>query len=629
MTCNTYDSPSTKFSTMAITAEQAAAAFEGFDTILAKEADPALKYTTSVLVNGIITINQITTSLKAQPRYLERYSQLYARLEAGAITLSEFADFLDKFAYTEAQVIYIGDNYTTPLPITTEIYLDNLNTYYTQSFGTSITGGLCSLFSGILGSLSQLFSAFNSIKELIAELSSIKDLLHKLVDSIKEKMLKMLDNFKQMVASFGNMVKQFGEKIRKVAEFFSDLNMQKIKDKITSLIQGIASKFAELTPEVISYLLFRFCQLTNVIEQFMQAPMNGLRDSVLKYQQGLSILTNMSNGARLNAVLAGAFRMSDNDRNTMRTNAGALTNSNSSLPSAAPGSTAQPQKYYTRPFSEQEIAWANEIKSAKKDDIRSGNYGARQYLDFAGCVDDEPDERAYSMLSVDILIIAIRIGQKFGKRLYINCGYRSPETNARLYEADPLNVAKDSYHISGLAMDISMTKNGIGNTVTEREDFIQLASQEGAGGIGTYPTFIHIDVGPRRKWRSSKLLLIDPLAHWNTLLKHEADELRNGATTTEPPTADRIDGYDSSEITVEFLVPGTGKTLEEIVAQPISISKNINGVSYSIARGVYSTGQEFYMIYNPVTRRRLEGGNRSIFDDFETAKEALYRLSDK
>ena len=529
MTCNTYHSPSTKFSTLAITPEQATAAFEGFDTILAREADPALKYTTEVLVNGITTINQITSDLKTQ--LVNVYPRLYERLEAGAITLSEFADFLDKFAYTEVQVIYIGDTYTTPLPVTTQTYLDNLNTYYTESFGSSITGGLCSLFTGILGSLSELFAAFNSIKALIGQLSSIKDLLHNLVDTIKEKMLSMLDNFKQMVASFGNMVKQFGEKIRKVAEFFSDLNMQTIKDKITSLIQGIASKFAELTPEVISYLLFRFCQLTNVIEQFMQAPMNGLQDSILKYQQGLSILTNMSNGARLNAVLAGAFRMSDSDRDRMRTEAGARANSGSTLPSSTPGSTAQPQRYYTVPFSEQEIAWANEIKSAQPADIRSGNYGARSYIDFAGAIDDEPNGLAYSMLSPDIIIIAIRVGRRMGKRLYINCGYRSPETNAELYAKDPKNVAKKSLHMSGLAMDVSMKRNGIGGTVAERETFIQLASQEGAGGIGTYgvpKNFIHIDVGPRRKWKSDKLSYSDPLAHWDTLLKHEADEFRNG-----------------------------------------------------------------------------------------------------
>ena len=103
MTCNTYHSPSTKFSTLAITPEQATAAFEGFDTILAREADPALKYTTEVLVNGITTINQITSDLKTQ--LVNVYPRLYERLEAGAITLSEFADFLDKFAYTEVQVI--------------------------------------------------------------------------------------------------------------------------------------------------------------------------------------------------------------------------------------------------------------------------------------------------------------------------------------------------------------------------------------------------------------------------------------------------------------------------------------------------------------------------------------------
>jgi uncharacterized protein YcbK (DUF882 family) len=191
---------------------------------------------------------------------------------------------------------------------------------------------------------------------------------------------------------------------------------------------------------------------------------------------------------------------------------------------------AVPQRYYTLPFTTEEINMANEIKTASVDNLRSGSYSARQYLNFAGAIDDEPDGKGVTNISNDILIIAIRIAKRIGKELYVNCGYRSPETNAALYAADPRNVARTSLHLSGLAMDISMTRSGL-DTVAGRERFIQIASQEGVGGIGTYNTFIHIDTGNRRRWTSAGR---EEYKHTNALTLHSEDKFRNGVPETPP-----------------------------------------------------------------------------------------------
>jgi hypothetical protein len=84
--------------------------------------------------------------------------------------------------------------------------------------------------------------------------------------------------------------------------------------------------------------------------------------------------------------------------------------------------------------------------------------------------------------------------------------------------------------MSGLALDVSVRKYG--NTAEFRDLFIEYASQEGAGGIGSYPGsgFIHIDVGPRRAWGPDNTRATIPsTGNQQALYLHMDDKFRNGA----------------------------------------------------------------------------------------------------
>ncbi len=76
------------------------------------------------------------------------------------------------------------------------------------------------------------------------------------------------------------------------------------------------------------------------------------------------------------------------------------------------------------------------------------------------------------------------------------CGYRTPETNEALRNRGRhTGVAKNSQHIQAKAIDIRIP--GI-RTKTIRDAALSL----GLGGVGYYPRgqFVHVDVGPVRKW---------------------------------------------------------------------------------------------------------------------------------
>ena len=79
-------------------------------------------------------------------------------------------------------------------------------------------------------------------------------------------------------------------------------------------------------------------------------------------------------------------------------------------------------------------------------------------------------------------------------RFEVISGYRSPQTNEALRHVST-GVAKDSFHLSGRAIDVRLTS---AKTDKLRDAAIALRS----GGVGYYPesNFVHIDTGAFRTW---------------------------------------------------------------------------------------------------------------------------------
>ena len=73
-------------------------------------------------------------------------------------------------------------------------------------------------------------------------------------------------------------------------------------------------------------------------------------------------------------------------------------------------------------------------------------------------------------------------------------GYRTRKTNAMLRRRSR-GVAKNSYHIKGMAVDIAMKTRSV-------RQISRAGLSLGAGGVGRYSRsqFVHLDSGPVRKW---------------------------------------------------------------------------------------------------------------------------------
>ena len=98
------------------------------------------------------------------------------------------------------------------------------------------------------------------------------------------------------------------------------------------------------------------------------------------------------------------------------------------------------------------------------------------------------DIRLFDLLATVQTYASLVLGQP--AEMVLNSGYRTPWRNATIEGA-----AANSQHIHGRAADITVP--GIAH-----RDVREVAEVSGAPGLGRYPSFTHLDVGPPgRRWR--------------------------------------------------------------------------------------------------------------------------------
>ena len=93
-------------------------------------------------------------------------------------------------------------------------------------------------------------------------------------------------------------------------------------------------------------------------------------------------------------------------------------------------------------------------------------------------------------MSPEALAAWASLNAAYGQPLNVNSAYRDPEHNARV------GGAKQSQHMHGNAFDVDVA----GLPENERLALINLARQNGFGGIGVYDNSLHFDVAGERMW---------------------------------------------------------------------------------------------------------------------------------
>lgn len=95
----------------------------------------------------------------------------------------------------------------------------------------------------------------------------------------------------------------------------------------------------------------------------------------------------------------------------------------------------------------------------------------------------------------DLYFLLEEIRADFGEPIYINSGYRSPEHNRKI------GGVPNSFHVKGQAADIRPTRYRDPDKWNKALGRLKIiANRRCTGGVGFYPTFVHVDLGPHRRW---------------------------------------------------------------------------------------------------------------------------------
>jgi len=421
------------------------------------------------------SVRELNSFLFNSDLNLEPYPNLKNRQQTNIIlTPIEVAQF-------EIGYVYTPDFLVETIPSDRQKVLDELDAFYTESFTKSKIGSFCALAPAAFAAIDGFFDALDNLSSFINKIQNLS--LSNLVGALKQQITNLFDQIiktaKGIVENFKienivggveafvneNVLIRARELKDAALSFFSEENINSIKKRISALITYVVNLFKNPTIDEIQFIIYRFCGLANQIENGISQIQKPLTDYASNYSSVYSTLSAASNQNTARAVKAGAIRYDTPTRK------GNINNSRADYTAA--GNPA--------PIAVGEIDGVTSWNNGSGDSrITFGN----------GLQPGKMGEEGWTRVDTTARVLLMRVQSKFGRRLTVTSGYRSPAYNASV------DGATKSYHMSGKAIDVTWA----GFNAATREDFIRLARQEGFGGIGRYNSFVHVDVGPEREW---------------------------------------------------------------------------------------------------------------------------------
>jgi hypothetical protein len=390
------------------------------------------------------------------------------------LTPLEVARFLLIYSYTPNTLV-------TNISANSNKVIFELDAYYSSGVAQSTIGAFCSLVPKIFAAVDGFFDALDSLKSFISKIQnfSLVNLLSNLKKQVLEVFDKIIDKVKSVIENFSiasivgrieafvneNIIARAKQLKEEALRFFSEENIKKIKDKISALIDYTTGVFQNPTLDEIQYIIYRFCGLASQVESAIsnvQAPLNNYAND---YNSVYSTLAVSSNQNTVRAIRAGAIRYEPQARrSSINTSTEAYTAAGN------PG-----------PIAVEEVEGVTSWNGGRGDAKISFGPGLQ-----TGAMGEE----GWTRVDVRARVLLMRVQNRFGRKLQVNSGYRSPSYNARI------GGARNSYHSQGKALDITWA----GFNSENRNEFIRISREEGFKGIGTYGSFVHVDIGPERSW---------------------------------------------------------------------------------------------------------------------------------
>jgi len=484
--------------------------------------------TQNVVLNVAATLALFNTNVLNNVAFDKtEYTFVTERLEEGAITQTEYREFLNDYNYTL-------DTATNTIQDNPKSHIEQFNNFLKGTIAGVAVSSLCRFLSdpfNKITSATSLFSnflgGFKTLKDLLASLENPLDALSGLaaplkafanslinsvadiVKSIKEKVLNVAAKVSKEIAKIVGMQgpnklslnSWFAKQFVNIRNALSDGNIANLITDISTKIAEAVLGFAVLTLEAIEFLLFLFCKMATNVENNLMSVLNIVVNASSKIAGVNSYLLIGSGDALRSAAEAGRpvpepGTLAEQAQEIVdRSRAQALADAQNSDSSSPSPRFHVPSDFSSHP--DPETGWDHlKFDDSVKDNsfwTTTGDLLVREwYHDAQGAaqvaiydvnIKKEGIDPAigYYGLKLDVLKAMNEVGRAMGLVLYCTSGYRHPYYNSYLrytYKGfEDTGVAKFSQHKDGKAMDIATMNRNVSEST--KDEFEKICRQVG------------------------------------------------------------------------------------------------------------------------------------------------------
>ena len=481
-----------------------------FENIESFQASFSNTFSKEKLTSTTISLNLFLSELELVQ--LSEFPSLSNRISNSIITPVEITEFASEFKYTlediNKAIPLVLTTASTPLSINgsnTKSLISNLDYFFAKNISPNIMGSVCSHFSNNFANVVNVFSTIQALVN--GDMSLILNMFN-LIKKITDKMFTLgkdlLQNIGNTIAKIanGNAFNIFSQKLLAIQSLFTDTSKGIINSTIEATISSMVGQFKSITGDVLAYILYKICQISSNVEQFLMDPVKAINQQISGFTSKTIPLETFSNQRQVSSINSGAARISQDAIILGRSQLASNVNSQNYS-----GDYTTPGKYISLPVDDFERSLVVNLSENGNQFIQFSERVKNMEKIYPSSIPANNIEGAgWRKVHPDVYIRIFRVADRLGQKLLVNSAYRNENYNASV------GGKSRSLHMSGMALDISM--NGI-----NPRQFIKYASEEGFTGIGTYNTFIHVDIGNRRTWGSN---------YSDALSIHDRDGYRNG-----------------------------------------------------------------------------------------------------
>ena len=333
--------------------------------------NPETNLNRTEVINAASSLNRVINGFRSvqtgynYTQFTSQFPDLASRANRGQLFSAEIALFANDFQIKPTNISSEFDNYLLGRSIITNdmsAYFGNLNTFYGSNVGASLSGGFCAAFTNIFEKISLLITLVKTVEGFINDLKnanpedillgilqavfgpiiSVITSIIKAIEALAQQFLATVEAIEEGLKGLVEDIKEGAEavsqsiknRVQEVKNFFSEENMTSLKQYIEKMITAAASAFESLDPWIIGMLMYRFCQLTNAIQDFMQSPVKGLQTFAKGMVKSQLLMANIEATRGKSAVEAGAVRFTADETRLQKRNTAETINSSANSPQA-------------------------------------------------------------------------------------------------------------------------------------------------------------------------------------------------------------------------------------------------------------------------------------------------------